>query len=65
MIKRAECFEVRSKDRDYNAKGLPRDPQVEVLGGGIWYALRTQHVYGLLIWETDDDEDEEPKLHQH
>lgn len=24
---------------------------MEVLGGGISYALRTQHVYGLLIWD--------------
>ena len=55
-IARAECFEFRPEDRDYNAKGKPRNPQMEVFGGGISYALRTQHIYGLLIWEEDDDE---------
>lgn len=60
MIERAECYEERPKDRDYNKKGNPREPQVEILGGGLLYALRTQHVYGLLIWEEDDEESREP-----
>lgn len=51
MIINAECFEFRPEDRDYNKKGKPRNPKMEVLGGGISYALRTQHVYGLLIWD--------------
>lgn len=58
MIVDAECFEMRPKDRDYNAKGKPRELQMEILGGGIMYALRTAHVYGLLIWEEGDDEAE-------
>ena len=33
MIVKAECFEFRPKDRDYNKKGKARDPQMEVLGG--------------------------------
>lgn len=55
MIKKAECFELRPKDRDYNKHGGNRQPQIEILGGGICYCLRTQHVYGILIWEEDDD----------
>lgn len=35
MITKAECFEFRPKDRDYNKKGKARDPQMEVLGGGV------------------------------
>lgn len=54
MIERAECFEMRPKDRDYNKKGKKREAQMEVLGGGLCYSLRTQFVYGLLIWESDD-----------
>lgn len=54
-IDRCECFEMRPKDRDYNKKGEPRNPQMEVLGGGLSYSLRTQHIYGLLIWEADDE----------
>lgn len=52
-----QCFEFRPKDRDYNAKGADRDPQMEILGDGISYALRTQHIYGLLIWEKDDGDE--------
>lgn len=55
MIDKCECFDFQPKDRDYNKKGKSRDPQMEVLGGGICYAIRTQHVYGLLIWETEDE----------
>lgn len=52
-ITKAECFEFRPKDRDYNKKGKARDPQMEVLGGGLCYSLRTQLIYGLLIWEDE------------
>ena len=37
MIVRAECYEKRPIDRDYNAKGKPRQTQVEILGGGACY----------------------------
>lgn len=55
-IERAECFEMRPKDRDYNKHGKKREPQIEILGGGISYCLRTEFVYGLLIWEAEDDD---------
>ena len=51
MIVRAESFELRPADRDYNKHGKQRKPQMEILGGGLCYCLRTQFVYGLLIWE--------------
>lgn len=54
MITRAECFDFQPKDRDYNKKGKSRDPQMEVLGNGLCYSLRTQHIYGLLIWEENE-----------
>ena len=57
MIVDAECFEIRPKDRDYNKKGKKREPQIEILGGGICYCLRTGYVYGLIIWEDDQSED--------
>ena len=56
MITRVECFEMRPKDRDYNKHGKKRETQIEILGGGISYCLRTEFVYGLLIWEVDDEE---------
>lgn len=62
-ISRCECFEFQPEDRDYNAKGKPRNPQMKVFGGGISYALRTAHVYGLLIWEEEDEGDEGMELH--
>lgn len=34
MIDKAECFEMRPKDRDYNKHGNKREPQMEVFGGG-------------------------------
>lgn len=55
MIVRAECYEIQPTDRDYNAKGKPRKTQVEILGGGVLYAIRCGHVCGLLIWEEHDD----------
>ena len=54
MITKAECFDFQPKDRDYNKKGKSREPQVEVLGRGLCYSLRAQHIYGLLIWEDED-----------
>lgn len=56
MIDKCECFEFRPEDRDYNKKGKPRKPQMEILGGGICYALRTKYIYGLLIWEAEDED---------
>ena len=55
MITRVECFQECPKDRDYNKRGKPREPQIEIFGGGVCYALRTQYVYGLAIWDDDDD----------
>ncbi len=57
MIVRAECFEERPIDRDYNAKGKPRETQIEILGGGLLYALRCHNAYGLIIWEEEDGSD--------
>ena len=54
-ILRAECFEIQPKDRDYNKKGKKREPRIEVLGGGVSYALRTSHSYGLMIWEEENE----------
>ena len=38
IIINAESAEIRPKDRDYNKKGLPRNPQLEIFGDGINYA---------------------------
>ena len=61
MITRAECFEFRPTDRDYNKKGKPREAQMEILGNGLCYALRTQFVYGLLIWEDENGNEDSRK----
>lgn len=39
IIINAESAEIRPKDRDYNKKGLPRNPQLEIFGDSINYAL--------------------------
>lgn len=39
IIINAESAEIRPKDRDYNKKGLPRNPQLEIFGDDINYAL--------------------------
>lgn len=51
----AENAEIRPKDRDYNKKGLPRNPQLEIFGDGISYALRTgQQVKAVEIHEMEN-----------
>lgn len=55
VLKRAESAEIRPKDRDYNRKGLPRNPQLEIFGNGISYALRTgQQVKCVEVDEMDN-----------
>lgn len=54
MIVKCECFQIQPKDRDYNKKGKPREAQVEILGGGLCYSLKTNECYGLLIYENED-----------
>lgn len=39
IIINAESAEIRPKDRDCNKKGLPRNPQLEIFGDDINYAL--------------------------
>jgi hypothetical protein len=51
MIVKAECFEEQPVDRDYNKNGKERETQIEILGDGLLYCIRADHICGLLIWE--------------
>lgn len=53
-IEWAESFDEQPADRDYNLNGKPRETRMEVLGGGILYAIRANHITGLLIKERSD-----------
>lgn len=57
-IRKAECFEFRPKDRNYNKHGKPMQAQMEILGDGLCYCLRTEFVYGVIIEEEDDETEE-------
>lgn len=50
----AECFELRPEDRNYNKHGKPRNAQMEILGHGVSYAIRTAIVYGVGYYMKND-----------